>query len=84
MKPIARPGEADLPIECFKAIKNIRFRLEKSLFILFPIPFSPKESKMRQKNGKGAMRYAIKNKGLCDKLCDRLCDGTYNHLPITA
>ena len=26
------------------------------------------------------MRYAIKNKGLCD----RLCDGTYHHLPITA
>ena len=36
--------------------------------------------KMRQKIGKCAMRYAIKNKGLCD----RLCDETYHHLPITA
>ena len=35
---------------------------------------------MRQKIGKCAMRYAIKNKGLCD----RLCDGTYHNLQITA
>ena len=36
--------------------------------------------KVRQKIGKCAMRYAIKYKGLCD----RLCDETYHHLPKTA
>ena len=35
--------------------------------------------KVRQNIGKCAMRYAIKNK----RIWDRLCDGTYNHLPKT-